>query len=192
MARLVMLLLLMVHGSALALEKSSNRECASCHIMWLNEFKRTDVKPLIPYDPTPVTESGKQDVVSTKRMCLSCHDGFVLDSRDLWKADGHNHPTGQKPSEHITIPTSKGKEIFPLNDDGRVYCGTCHSAHSMDWDEDKEAIFLRMSNAGSKMCMACHFDRSTGPGKGNHPINEVVSDRPAELAQWHRKMKDDN
>ncbi len=62
---------------------SANRECATCHIMWLTEFKRKNVTPLIPFDPQPTVDTGKQDVVSTERMCFSCHDGFVLDSRFL-------------------------------------------------------------------------------------------------------------
>jgi predicted CXXCH cytochrome family protein len=168
-------------SSLLALEESSNRECALCHIMWLTEFKREDLTPLIPYDPQPVVTFGKQDVVSTQRMCVSCHDGFVLDSRDMWKEGRHNHPVGQAPSENITIPTSKGKEIFPLNEGGRVYCGTCHSAHGTDWEKEEQSVFLRMSNVNSRICMACHFNLSTGLRDGNHPVHKVLENKPAEL-----------
>lgn len=165
------------------LQESSNRECAICHVMWLNEFKQKDLTPLIPFDPQPVTEFGKQDVVSTQRMCVSCHDGFVLDSRDMWKEGRHNHPVGQQPSEHITIPTSKGKEIFPLNKEGRIYCGTCHSAHGTDWNKEQQSVFLRMSNVNSRMCMACHFNLSTGLKDGNHPVHKLVKEIPNNLVE---------
>ncbi len=107
-------------AAALRSKTSANRECSICHIMWLDEFKREDVKPLIPFDPLPVEKTGKQDVVSTDRMCFSCHDGFVLDSRFLWKKNRHNHPVGVIPTDDVTIPTSKGKIVFPLNQDGKL------------------------------------------------------------------------
>ena len=88
----VLLLMLTAHAQA-AREVSAKRECATCHIMWLDEFKRKDIKSLIPYDPKPVTKSVKQDVSSTERMCFSCHDGFELDDRYMWKEDAHWHPT---------------------------------------------------------------------------------------------------
>ena len=122
---------------------SENRECATCHIMWLNDFKRSDVTPLIPYDPRPRVATGKQDVSSTERMCFSCHDGFMLDSRAVWRNPQHAHPVGMKPSDKVRIPTSKGKVVFPLNDDGKMYCGTCHSAHGVDWKQDESPVFMR-------------------------------------------------
>lgn len=151
---------------------SDKRECATCHVMWLKEFNQRDVKPLIEYNPKPVVESGKQDVSSTEKMCFSCHDGFVLDSRFMWKDKSHAHPVGSKPPPGMRIPTSKGKTIFPLNDDGRVYCGTCHSAHGVDWTDEISPIFLRVRNVNSSMCLACHLPMSEGPKEGNHPVFE--------------------
>lgn len=165
-----------------------NRECSICHVMWLNDFKRDDVKPIIKYEPRPVVESGKQDVVSTKKMCFSCHDGFVLDSRFLWKDGSHNHPVGVKPSSDIDIPTSDGKTIFPLNDEGKMYCGTCHSAHGVDWDEQESPIFLRIKNKNSRLCMACHLNRSTGPKEGNHPVLKQLKEIPEHLSQAGSKF----
>ncbi len=149
--------------------------------MWLREFKRTDVQPLIPYDPRPTTESGRQDVVSTERMCFSCHDGFVLDSRFVWGEGGHGHPVGVRPSERVRIPTLEGKVVFPLNEDGKLYCGTCHTAHGVDWTQDESPIFLRMKNVRSSLCVACHLDHGTGPAEGNHPILKPVPERPRAL-----------
>jgi predicted CXXCH cytochrome family protein len=160
---------------------AENRECATCHVMWLNDFKRSDVTPLIPYDPRPRVDTGRQDVASTERMCFSCHDGFMLDSRFVWRRGQHAHPVGVKPSEQVKIPTSKGKTVFPLNDDGKLYCGTCHSAHGVDWKQDESPVFLRVKNVDSSLCFACHLDRSTGPEEGNHPVFKKIADPPPEL-----------
>lgn len=175
-----LLLLLANHVNA-AREVSAKRECATCHIMWLDEFKRKDVKSLIPYDPKPVTKSGKQDVSSTERMCFSCHDGFVLDDRYMWKEDAHWHPTGVKPPKDMKVQKIKGKRVFPLNEDGKVYCGTCHSAHGVDWSDRDATIFLRIKNVESKLCLGCHEKKGAGPKTGNHPVFKTPAQKPKEL-----------
>lgn len=164
-----------------ARKTSANRECAICHIMWLEDFKRQDVSPLVPYDPLPTVNTGKQDVVSTEQMCFSCHDGFVLDSRSLWKKNHYNHPVGVIPSDKVTIPTDEGKTIFPMNNDGKLYCGSCHTAHSQDWNEKNTTLFMRTNNDDSSMCTACHAGRLTGPEKGNHPVNKKLEKIPPSL-----------
>ena len=160
---------------------SPNRECSTCHIMWLTEFRRDDVTPLIPYEPRPTVSSGQQDVVSTERMCFSCHDGFVLDSRMLWAERGHAHPVGVVPTDEVVIPTSRGKDVFPLNDDGRLYCGSCHTAHGVEWRKGEATLFLRMKNVDSSLCIACHLERSTGADEGNHPIHRDLPELPDQL-----------
>lgn len=155
-------------------QPSANRECATCHIMWLSEFKRKDVKTLIPYDPKPVMKTGKQDIASSEPVCFSCHDGFVLESRELWEKGKHAHPVGQIPSDKVSIPIVKGKKLFPLNEDGRMYCGTCHSAHGVDWQQNKTAIFMRVRNENGQLCMACHKNKLKGPKHGTHPVKKKI------------------
>ena len=162
-------------------EVSEKRECSTCHIMWLKDFNRNDVTTLIPYEPKPVVATGKQDVSSTNEMCFSCHDGFVLESRPVWKSDKHTHPVGVKPSKNITIPKLKGKTVFPLNDDGKVYCGTCHTAHGVSWNQKESPVFLRVKNVESSMCMACHLEKGTGPIEGNHPVFKKPPNKPQSL-----------
>lgn len=157
---------------------SEQRECATCHVMWLKDFNRKDVTPLIPYDPKPTVSSGKQDVASTERMCFSCHDGFVLDSRPTWVNRHNLHPVGVKPSDKVKIPTKDGKPLFPLNDDGKTYCGTCHTAHGVEWGDKISPIFLRARNTNSSLCMACHLERGTGPAEGNHPVLKQLKEVP--------------
>jgi len=186
---LLYVFLLFLPDSASALRKNSaNRECATCHIMWLDEFKRKDVTPLIPYDPQPVVKTGKQDVASTEQMCFSCHDGFVLDSRALWKKNHYSHPVGVIPSKDVHIPTAQGKTIFPLNLDKKIYCGTCHTAHGVDWTSKDSPIFLRLENRDSSLCMACHLNRSTGVSDGNHPIGVIPKHKSEILKKMDAKF----
>jgi len=185
------MLIIVSNLASAARNVESKRECATCHIMWLDEFKRKDVTTLIPYEPKPVTQSGRQDVSSTERMCFSCHDGFVLDSRFMWQDETHSHPVGIKPSKKIKIPTSQGKTIFPLNDDGKIYCGTCHSAHGVDWGNKISPIFLRVENIESSLCLACHLDKSTGSKEGNHPIFKKPTQQPEGLLEAGAKFADD-
>ncbi|MCK4710119.1 MAG: cytochrome c3 family protein, partial [Gammaproteobacteria bacterium] len=167
---------------------SENRECATCHIMWLKDFKRKNVKTLIPYDPKPVVKTGKQDVASTEDMCFSCHDGFMLESRSLWESGKHAHPVGQKPSDKITIPIEDGKNLFPMNDEGRMYCGTCHSAHGVDWDDEESSIFMRVRDVDGQLCMACHKDKTKGPKTGSHPVQKKVHHKPEALVKSGAKF----
>jgi len=174
---------------------SANRECAACHIMWLTEFKRKDVTPLIAYDPQPVMKSGKQDIASSEPICFSCHDGYVLESRFLWEENKHAHPVGQKPSDKITIPIVDGKNLFPLNEDGRMYCGTCHSAHGVDWGQKNTAVFMRVKNEDGQLCMACHTDKIEGPKHGSHPlkrkIQKLLDEPPQHLMEAGARFAND-
>lgn len=171
----IVLFCLFITDSHAARVVAEKRECATCHIAWIADFKRDDAVTLIPYEPRPMQKTGRQDVVSTDRMCFSCHDGFVLDSRFLWGKGGHGHPVGVVPTEKVHIPTEEGKTIFPLNDDGKVYCGTCHSAHGVEWGDKLSPVFLRVQNIDSSFCTNCHLDRK-GETNGhlNHPLLKEV------------------
>jgi hypothetical protein len=121
-------------------------------------------------------------------MCFSCHDGFVLDSRFMWKEGHRDHPMGQEPSSKINIPLSEGKQIFPLNDDGKVYCGTCHTAHGVDWESHDSPVFMRVRSRDGKLCEACHMDKTKGPETGTHTIHKKPGIFPAVLEKAGSKL----
>lgn len=184
----VLFALFMVSSAEATRLPSANRECSTCHVMWLTEFKRDDVTPLIPYEPQPVLKTGKQDVASTPRMCFSCHDGFVLDSRFMWKQGHRDHPVGQAPSDKIIIPVADGKQLFPLNEDGKVYCGTCHTAHGVDWESSDSPVFMRVRSIDGKLCEACHLDKTKGPKTGTHTIHRKPDKFPERLRKAGSKL----
>lgn len=145
-------------------EVADQFSCPACHVNRLREFKKQDVPTLVPYEPTQVEPTGRQNVVSTPGMCLSCHDGFVLDSRAIW-AGGHTaHPLGVAPSSRIAVPPSGVEPEFPLNEDGHVYCGSCHSAHAGEGAAADPPPFMRLSSESGQLCQGCHVEQGRMAG----------------------------
>jgi len=105
--------------------------CATCHIDWLPDYKLKNVKFLIPQREYVVEKSGRQLISSSVRMCFSCHDGYINDSRFQFVNGAHEHPVGVKPSAKIRVLKSDEGVVYPLNVDGKLYCGTCHTPHGM-------------------------------------------------------------
>lgn len=180
-----------------ARQVSAKRECSICHIMWLDEFQREDVTTLIPYDPRPIMNTGRQDVVSNERNCFSCHDGFVLDSRFVWEEKRFSHPIGVIPTDKVELPKADEQSLhpeenlFPLNDDGKVFCGTCHTAHGVDWKNADSPVFLRSKNINSSFCLNCHGSKSSGPEGGNHPYNQKIDKVPQQMVEAGAKFGKD-
>lgn len=52
-------------------------------------------------------------------------------------------------------------QIFPLDENNKIQCATCHTAHGVPSGEDtKTTIFMRTSNIDSAMCRMCHPDEA--------------------------------
>lgn len=134
------------------------KECAICHYEWMPEF--------LEGKGTNIVAPIKTRVVADERMCFSCHNGTVADSRiRIWSGDIHK--LTNKIPKNMTIP----KEL-PL-DNGKISCKTCHSAHSTG-DPKKEgvekSIFLRMDNSNGELCMSCHRNYKT---ELSHPLSTI-------------------
>jgi len=172
---LVVLFALLLSSRAIALEMSSKRNCAICHVMWMDDF-RTDKETLIAWQPGNVLMKDTQGVVSTEEMCYSCHDGYVMDSRAVaWKYKGHR--TFIKPSKKVTIPAD-----LPLSNKDEIYCGTCHSAHGGGSNTDASISgglsFLRKDNIDSLMCEMCHTKQASFKQFNGHPVKTISHDIP--------------
>jgi predicted CXXCH cytochrome family protein len=156
-----------------ALEKSSKKGCAVCHVMWLDVF-RTQKETLIKWQPGNVLMKDTQGIVSSEEVCYSCHDGYVADSRyTVWKYN--NHPIFKKPSRNIKIPAA-----LTLSNKDEIYCGTCHSPHAgrttAPGSSPEETIpgllsFLRLPNVDSELCEACHVNEADFKRTKGHPVH---------------------
>jgi len=144
--------------SASAEEAADMFDCAVCHPLKIRDFKGRRGNPIVPLEEYPEEPAGRQDIASTSGMCLSCHDGFVEDSREVWRNGYQGHRLGMAPVEGSQSPVLDGSPEFPLNEDGRMYCGTCHSAHLSEADgaPTKVKPFMRASHRGGDLCQACH------------------------------------
>lgn len=125
--------------------------------------------------------------------CLQCHDGLVNDSRHVWDPSLDHHPVAVKPDRAIPA-------FYPLDDQGRLTCTTCHSPHGTASRADVEAVateadrdallphartvepFLRVSRRDSALCLGCHGDAphegaltDLGLGGGGHPVGPALA-----------------
>ena len=103
--------------------------CKACHVNRLTEIRKNEQPTLIAPASIGNEAYGEQDSSSTQRMCLSCHDGFVEDSRLVWNGEHVTHPVGVALQEGMEIPLAGKKLMLPLNEEDEVYCGTCHLGH---------------------------------------------------------------
>ena len=56
-------------------QTDSAKKCAICHYRWIYTF-------YVEHRGTPLAPLDEKEVVGSREMCLSCHDGSVRDSRD--------------------------------------------------------------------------------------------------------------
>ena len=152
-----------------------SRTCTICHLEW--------IPPLVDNEPTQLLDvpdnPAEHPYVSQSKVCLSCHDGSVGDSRRrVWIE--HGHRTGIKPPPSIKVP-----DHLPL-DDGKIACRTCHSAHGSSEPRKtlEEIIFLRTGSDPSELCIQCHTDLTTGSMHGTHPLGKMDRPIPEELIKF--------
>ena len=118
--------LLFPTGKAVAQERTEVAEqfgCPTCHVTKLKEVRKPTGPLLVDPATVGVESYGKQESASTQRMCFSCHDGFVMDSRFAWSEGHMTHPVGVKPLASMKLPMVDDESVFPLNEDGEVKRG---------------------------------------------------------------------
>ncbi|WP_022850479.1 cytochrome c3 family protein [Limisalsivibrio acetivorans] len=149
-----------------ASKPDSSKECAVCHYEWMPEF-------LYDLKGTELVDYQKEKLVAADKMCFSCHNGTVEDSRvKVWSGDMHK--LAEKIPEHMNIP-----ERLPL-DDGKLNCRTCHTPHATEdptGEDINTSLFLRMENPNSELCKACHEDQTKK--SGNHSMKKPEENEAA-------------
>lgn len=147
------------------------KKCSICHYRWVYTF-------YVEHRSTPIAALEEKKVEGEQRMCLSCHDGSVRDSRDRICNDP-GHRVGIKPSSGIRIP-----ENFPLDEQGGLLCVTCHTPHALTQKDDRLVeFFLRAPNTNSSLCKQCHITKQGGKTRGNHPVDISAPANPEPIIE---------
>ncbi len=158
--------------SAQAITKQTSKECLVCHVLWFDVFK-TDQKTLIEQRDSSVDIAGSTGLASSEEMCVTCHDGYVVDSR-VKIVKGNPHYALKKSPDRLKLPQS-----FRLDSNNEIYCGTCHTLHDIKVSgEAGSTPFMRMDNERSQMCIACHVDKTGPQGYSNHPVLKEANNFP--------------
>ncbi len=160
---------LIVH-SAQAITRRADKECLLCHVLWFDAFK-TDQQTLIEPKDSPIVIAGSVGLASSKEMCVTCHDGYVVDSRNR-VAEGNPHQVLKKVPESLKLP-----EAYRLDRNNEIYCGTCHTLHDFKGSAEVGSTpFMRFDNQRSQMCIACHDGKTEKQGVANHPVLKEAKD----------------
>lgn len=167
-------------------ETPSRKNCVTCHASWSTDYSQEERDRESPVLPE-----------ASLRMCDSCHNGNVIDSRAAL-GSGHQHPDIHYKNEEEEKIRKRREERgdktpkeFPLVK-GELYCGSCHTPHKEHEGKDKN-LWMRGSNSGRDICNGCHdsyvsLSSLQGEGNGgdvekkkrviNHPIGISLSVPP--------------
>jgi predicted CXXCH cytochrome family protein len=133
-----------------AITRRADNECLLCHVLWFDAFK-TDQKTLMEKKDSAIVIAGSLGLATSEEMCVTCHDGYVVDSRGTVIKENPHHSLKKVPDRY------KLPEIFRLDSNNEIYCGTCHTLHDFKGSAEVGSTpFLRMNNDRSQMCIACH------------------------------------
>ncbi len=158
------------------LQPDTAKKCSICHYRWIQTF-------YVENKGTPLAPLETKRIEGKRLMCLSCHDGSVVDSREkIFNDPGHR--VDNVPSNRVKIPAN-----FPLDENGRMQCSTCHTPHSTTRTGGTQTkFFLRAGNKDSAFCKQCHAVKLGGVANGNHPVDASVKQFPREIAQAGGKL----
>lgn len=138
-------------------------DCVTCHVSWHENIDPE--KSLMPDVEAPIQIQGMPARIPTAIMCFTCHDGTINDSREVFGSD--NHQMGMD-AKHLDI------QGLPLDKNGDIYCGTCHTPHSLTPSgAGGLAPFLREEKINSDLCISCHSNQASD--HTNHPTKIKVS-----------------
>jgi len=155
---------------------NSAKACAICHFRWVDTF-------FIEGRGSELAAYTAEKMVATPEMCYSCHDGSVADSR-AWAYHNRQHTSDTRPPANMQIPAA-----FPLDEEGKMNCATCHTPHALpSGPESKEIFFMRVSNRNSTMCPQCHGDMAGGIAGGNHPLGSFNKPIPQQMINLGAKV----
>lgn len=165
-----------VAASAKQRVEISQKNCVVCHLEWTDEHSASEPKR------EPVVKA-----VASSKMCYSCHNGIIMDSRLLIQ-HGEQHPSvDDREKDKITLKhmqerKDKMPKEFPLTAEQEMLCTSCHTPHnSADHHEtlhdENHNAWLRVSAKDGDLCERCHESKAKNAREReaekrglNHPL----------------------
>lgn len=138
----------------------SRKNCLTCHLSWADVASPSIRAP----DPQGALPE------ASFRMCYSCHNGAVMDSR-LFIHRGAQHPviyeSAREKERHAKMQPRRDElpEVFPRTPDEQLLCTSCHTPHT-DANQPRalyaghENAWLRVPNRQGELCERCHVSKS--------------------------------
>lgn len=159
------LIIVPAYGQPKKKDRKVSLDCVVCHITWHDDID--EKKSLIPRIEAPIQIEGLPAHIPTDAMCFTCHDGTVKDSRQIFSSNNHQ--------QDMDLSHAKVQDL-PLDKNDQIYCGTCHTPHSLKPDKPGGlAPFLREEITNSTLCINCHAEKIED--HKTHPIHiSVASD----------------
>ncbi|MET0090879.1 MAG: NHL repeat-containing protein [Candidatus Thiodiazotropha sp.] len=159
----------------------TRRDCVTCHLSWSEGYRadETDTSPILP--------------VGSRRMCMSCHHGAVIDSRRSLET-GEQHPDYHHPDRSHWFDRDELRkegmpEGFPLVENKEPYCGSCHTPHRFSEDDTGldnhgENLWMRDENTSDELCLRCHEAHGDTASESlgiirNHPYDVALEKPPS-------------
>ena len=171
----------------------SQKNCIQCHLSWASEA------------PAAVRDRDADGILpeASFRMCYSCHQGPVMDSRTrIHRAAQHPtlYESAAERQRHARLGPRQDKlpRDFPLDAHQRLTCTSCHTPHTDT--AQAETLYaghgnawLRVPNRGGDLCERCHAskgrearpDTAAARQGHNHPLGLHLRHPPQPQASDH-------
>ena len=134
---------------------SDDEGCVMCHLPFGTSGNKGGADEPVVYGSV-LEVDGAETMGTETALCLSCHDG--VSGPSVGGFDG-SHPVsvaydasampGLRPAAEVE---ERGLRLVTGDGGVRVECTSCHNAH-----DNTGGSFLRISNEGSAICLACHI-----------------------------------
>jgi predicted CXXCH cytochrome family protein len=135
---------------------SREEGCDICHLPFAAAGNKGGADQPEVYAPVLSVE-GVDGMGARTALCLSCHDGVTAQAVGSHQL-GTSHPASaayEEGTPGLRSPEEveqRGLTLDRVDGGFRVECTSCHTGH-----DNSQGSFLRISNQGSAVCLACHI-----------------------------------
>jgi predicted CXXCH cytochrome family protein len=161
--------------------KPTRQDCVTCHLSWSEDYQKARHDEPIP-------------PVGSRKMCMSCHHGAVIDSRTSL-GQGAQHPDYYHPQKSTKFENIGNRKDdlpahYPYAEMSIPYCGTCHTPHRFSeaatgLTQHAENLWMRDTDRDSEFCRQCHESlfaegEEAARKNGIHPVS-IDLEEPVEI-----------